>query len=165
MSLYCYFLLNLVLFNISNLMHHKDSLNNSGNDCDHGNNSDHESDNDNPPIEVPFHLKCQISQSLLIDPIMVPCCGRVFSRSSLEVVLEERKFCPVCFRDISGFDIKHAPKVIAIQDAIDAFIQQHNGNIEDLKLDIQIEVPKWRIFLKRVPIKGPRLTKIGQLQA
>lgn len=122
-------------------------------------------------VEVPQHLKCPVSLSLFVDPITVPCCNRVFSRSSLEITLDEQKICPFCFQDLKNFDIKHAPKSVAFQEVINAFIEEHDGNIEDLipnKSSVdevtRREKPEWKILLRTVPLKGPSLTKIGHLR-
>lgn len=125
-------------------------------------NSDSESEG---PVEVPLHFKCPISMSMFIDPINVPCCGRAYSRGSLQVIFANRKACPICQEELPNFDVTAAPKAISLQDTLDAFIKDHDGNIEDLVPDkSSIILPKWKITLHRVKQRGANLTKIGQLR-
>lgn len=128
--------------------------------------SSHDSDSETEgPVEVPLHFKCPISMSMFIDPINVPCCGRAYSRSSLQVIFANRKACPICQEELPNFDVTTAPTAISLQDTVDAFIKDNDGNIEDLVPDrSSVILPKWKITLQRVTQRGANLTKIGQLR-
>lgn len=49
-------------------------------------------------------LTCPISQDLLEDPIIAPCCGHAFSRAWLATHLARNTACPLCRSDLSDFD-------------------------------------------------------------
>jgi ankyrin repeat protein/uncharacterized protein YegL len=122
------------------------------------------SDNKNEPVEVPLHFRCPISMCLMLDPITLPC-GHSYSRQSLEAAFMNRRVCPFCQADLTNFNVTTAPRAISLQEAIDAFIAEHNGNISDLIPDkISIILPVWKASIKRVRQKGSNLTKIGQLK-
>jgi ankyrin repeat protein/uncharacterized protein YegL len=123
-----------------------------------------DSDSDEP-VEVPQHFKCPISQCIMLDPITVPCCCRSYSRQSLEVMFQTRKICPMCHVELKDYDPSTAPRAVTLQNIIDAFVKEHDGNLDDLILDkIDIEKPRLRCILRKVCQKGPNLTQIAQLK-
>lgn len=66
------------------------------------------------------NLSCPITQELLDDPVVVPCCTKAFSRASLTQALQRKPECPMCRGDLSGFDVKHAPKNVVLAGLVEA---------------------------------------------
>lgn len=123
-------------------------------------------DNELELVGVPTHLQCPISKTIFVDPITVPCCGRVFSRSSLEVVLVNNKICPICQTELNNFNIQTAPKSLNIQEALTDFLTENEGFIDEIELDrvkVKKELPMWKTILKKVPQTGVNLREIGKL--
>ncbi|KAL9641803.1 hypothetical protein ABK040_011789 [Willaertia magna] len=80
-------------------------------------------------------LSCPISKDLLEDPIVVPCCGRAFSRQSLldyfsfhnenfnensDENFNERS-CPCCRGTLTNFNIEQAPKNVNLSSLVETF--------------------------------------------
>lgn len=62
---------------------------------------------------------CPISLSIMSSPVLVPCCGRSFSRDSLVTALSNRAVCPLCNSSLRDFDASAAPPNRSLQDAIE----------------------------------------------
>ncbi len=45
---------------------------------------------------------CPITQCALVDPVAVPCCGNLFTRTALEEALRYNPTCPLCRTDLSA---------------------------------------------------------------
>lgn len=80
-------------------------------------------------------LTCPISRELLQDPIVVPCCGRAFSRESLRVyfgqfsphsVSGNHKACPCCRADLDHFNVQEAPKNVNLASLVEMVLQEKN---------------------------------------
>jgi ankyrin repeat protein/uncharacterized protein YegL len=66
------------------------------------------------------NLICPITGEVLDDPIIVPCCTKVFSRLPLAQALELRPECPLCRGSLTDFKPLTAPKNLAIQGILDS---------------------------------------------
>jgi len=65
-------------------------------------------------------LLCPISRELLEDPIVVPCCGRAFSRKSLSSYFTiANKTCPCCRGNLDVFNVELAPKNVNLASLVD----------------------------------------------
>ena len=55
-------------------------------------------------------LTCPLTGAILEDPVVVPCCGRAFTRSALADALPSSAHCPLCHADLTvyGFDANTA---------------------------------------------------------
>ncbi|EFC38207.1 predicted protein [Naegleria gruberi] len=75
-------------------------------------------------------LLCPISRELLEDPIVVPCCGRAFSRQSLANYFStiEYRTCPCCRGNLDEFDVESAPKNVNLASLIDQVLNPNNSN-------------------------------------
>ena len=75
-------------------------------------------------------LVCPISQELLEDPIVVPCCTRAFSREHLVAWFETSgdHICPNCKSNLYNFDPETAPKNIILTNIIDLLKTTVNTN-------------------------------------
>ncbi|KAG2382149.1 hypothetical protein C9374_005351 [Naegleria lovaniensis] len=76
-------------------------------------------------------LTCPISRELLQDPIVVPCCGRAFSRESLHTYFghASEKTCPCCRADLSEFDEQQAPKNVNLASLVE-MVSQEKPSVE-----------------------------------
>jgi len=61
------------------------------------------------------------------SPVMVPCCGRSFSRDSLVTALVNRAVCPLCNASLRDFDAGAAPPNRSLLDAIERANTQEHG--------------------------------------
>ena len=52
---------------------------------------------------------CPVSLEWFVEPVIVPCCGRSFSRKSIRDCLAEDSRCPICRMDIPMFNADAAP--------------------------------------------------------
>ena len=111
---------------------------------------------------IPEDLQCPITCDLLEDPIISPCCGRAFSRSSLINCLEASDFCPICKSDISNFDVMNSPKSVNLNYMIDSF-KKNALSAEHVENKINIS-PEWKAEIKIVPTYGVYQTVIGRLE-
>ena len=80
--------------------------------------------------ELSLELICPITQELFEDPISVPCCGKAFSRLPLIQYFEKKgqNICPMCNKEILGFDPLSAPKNVIIAGMVDSFNKLKNGH-------------------------------------
>jgi hypothetical protein len=63
-------------------------------------------------------LECPIDRAEFIDPVMVPCCGQSFNRSSLWEWLHDNPTCPICRQDLRRFEVSTVPTNVALRDAL-----------------------------------------------
>ena len=71
---------------------------------------------------IPHELQCFLcpgGSCLLLDPVLLPCCGSNVSRKCLVRVLAEDDICPVCFHD--GFRVEHLRECPVLALAASAF--------------------------------------------
>jgi hypothetical protein len=73
----------------------------------------------NEKLEPPETTKpeCPIDHAEFVDPVMVPCCGQSFNRSSLWEWLRNNPSCPTCRKHLS-FNVELAPNNVALCDAL-----------------------------------------------
>ncbi len=65
---------------------------------------------DSPPPLTPTvsdasadrQTRCPITQCALVDPVSVPCCGNLFTRTALDEALRYKPTCPLCRTDLSA---------------------------------------------------------------
>jgi len=72
-----------------------------------------------------------VSLELLVDPITVPCCGKSFSRQTLQSLLPNRKVCPNCRASLDDFDANNAPKNVLLASLVESLVgvaTQTNNN-------------------------------------
>ena len=69
--------------------------------------------------DMPANLLCPISMCVLEAPVMVPCCGRSYSRESLLRALRQRPACPLCCASLADFDAHNAPPNRSLEDAVE----------------------------------------------
>jgi hypothetical protein len=72
--------------------------------------------------DIENDLTCPISLSLLEDPIIVTCCNKAFSRSSLlQHFQKNQKLCPLCNGNLTNFNPLLAPRSVLIASLVDSF--------------------------------------------
>lgn len=59
-------------------------------------------------------LTCPITQELFEDPVLVPCCGKTFSKIPLAQYIAINPVCPNCRGSLSSFDPMTAPKNLIV---------------------------------------------------
>lgn len=81
-------------------------------------------------------LICPISQELLVDPIIVPCCTRAFSRESLSQWFESSRntSCPNCRQNLFGFNPRTEPRNIILSNIIGLINTKSNVVSNDIEL-------------------------------
>lgn len=120
----------------------------------------------NQSMDIPDDLLCPITHDLLEDPIIVPCCGRAFSRNSMVNSLIISYDCPICRGNLSNFDPMNAPKSINLSYIIDTY---RNGGVTmnptgSTKTNIYISA-EWKAEIKVVPTNNNVYqTVIGRLE-
>lgn len=54
---------------------------------------------------------CPITLEHLADPVVVPCCGKAFSRHALGEALSRQRHCPLCRASLATFRVERATRV------------------------------------------------------
>lgn len=89
--------------------------------------------NNNQPINICLNeeLLCPISQEILDDPIVVPCCTRAFSREYLVKWLNTsyEKSCPNCRNSLIGFNALSAPKNIILANIVEIYQKINDSHV------------------------------------
>lgn len=112
-------------------------------------------------------LICPITMDWLEDPITTPCCGRAFSRSSLQelkVANEGEITCPVCREDMGSFDIDYAPKNIAIANIVETTIAQGKHILFENAKNAENEEIKWTATLHKLHDLDDEETNVSCLE-
>lgn len=80
-------------------------------------------------------VQCPIGYDILVDPVQVPCCTRVFSRANLRMHLSSgtNSLCPLCRADLNEFNLETAPTSLLALDIIDHLNNINNINIVPLE--------------------------------
>lgn len=104
-----------------------------------------------------------ITLDWLEDPISLPCCGRAISRESLKVLQAEllSALCPLCRKNMNGFDALTAPKAINLSYLVEQVIAT---NVPKPKIK-PLESLKWIAKIHRLSNNnGVNQTVIGRLE-
>lgn len=65
------------------------------------------------------NLICPITQELMDDPILLPCCGQAISRLPLVQFLADSRTCPLCRGDLSNFNAVNAVRLANIASLVE----------------------------------------------
>lgn len=80
-------------------------------------------------------MTCPITQELLSDPVVVPCCTKAFSRVALIQALYNKRECPMCRGALDMFDASTAPKNRVLAELVEQLrneprpLQHAKGNV------------------------------------
>jgi U-box domain len=77
-------------------------------------------------------LVCPISLELFNDPILVPCCGKTFSRRSLINTFKIRKECPLCRGSLSSFNLNSAPKNRILESIVELYKKNQPDSVQKI---------------------------------
>lgn len=84
------------------------------------------------------NLVCPITGDLAEDPITVPCCGKIFSRSSLISCFNIKKECPLCRSCLENYNPRTVAKSVIICDIINDINQDQAPKINKQKWTAQM---------------------------
>lgn len=113
-----------------------------------------------PRMAADGGAECPITLDRLRDPVVVPCCGRAFSRHALRTALRvlprgDAK-CPLCRASLVAFDVERAPRVRDLEDVAITRDEQPGGG-HAMDVGMASERPCFVVEFKRGP--GGRLVK------
>ena len=111
-------------------------------------------------------LICPITHDLLVDPIILPCCGKAISRQSLIDCKKYNNECPLCRHNIANFDPEIAPKCVNINYMLEKINQKNNtNNTNNTNNNNNIIGNLWQAQLDVLDVKhiSKKYQKIGKL--
>ena len=75
------------------------------------------------------NLTCPITLELFENPITLPCCGQVVSKTPIiRIINEGSGLCPLCNNNLENFDVINAPITVNIQSLIDELNNKNNND-------------------------------------
>lgn len=80
-----------------------------------------------------LELKCELSQKLINNPVIMPCCQKLYSEDYIQSYLIENDFfCPNCNQNVGSLDkLTHSTEVKnKVIDYINFKLQENNSQIE-----------------------------------
>jgi len=91
-------------------------------------------------------LKCPITQELLEDPIVLPCCNNAISRQPMIDWYSNNSVCPLCRTDL--FEIGFDPSTASVNHTLANLISSFLSESENV--NVNVNVHKWDATLETI---------------